>query len=527
MLLPLDLVVAILYWSVAGHAESQIKASPWIVAGGTLLIGLLALALTEVATRLTVHFARRHHVAGARLRELNSHVNIGARLLLLLCYLFQVQGLGWPGPLAAGAGEFLRGILGLAPFLVMLALSWICFYKLDALQTPGRWSWGAYISFRLRYTFFVFIPWLLIWAFFDLLRWLGDSGSLPAALDSAVLEHASLLAAMGLTVLLFPLILVHLWVCKPLPPGPLLTRLRDLETQAGVRFSQVFVWHLGGNSMLNGAVLGFVHPFRYLLLSRGLLDHLTPEEVAGVVAHELGHVRYRHLLWYLFFTATFVMGSYQVFASWLTDLHLLALALGLAIAFYFRFIFGGLSRHFERQADAYAVDLLGTARPLISSLEKIGLLSGNIRDARCWHHSSIAQRVRYLEYVAEHPERRAAHHALCARLRRGLGLIGACIIATVVYAHISRPVRPTPPAARAEPFALHGHWQRVTDLIPTDAEAWLHLAELGLTQQAPPADCTPEAIQTFLDEAVARSQDAALKERAAELRQLLAARRAR
>jgi tetratricopeptide (TPR) repeat protein len=54
-------------------------------------------------------------------------------------------------------------------------------------------------------------------------------------------------------------------------------------------------------------------------------------------------------------------------------------------------------RNFERQADAQVFKALGDSTPLISSLEKIGWLSGNIRNKPSWHHFSIAQRVEFLE----------------------------------------------------------------------------------------------------------------------------------
>jgi len=63
---------------------------------------------------------------------------------------------------------------------------------------------------------------------------------------------------------------------------------------------------------------------------------------------------------------------------------------------YFRYVMGFFMRHFERQADLYSALTMGGPRETISSLEKIAIMSGKIRDLPSWHHFSIGQRVDYL-----------------------------------------------------------------------------------------------------------------------------------
>jgi tetratricopeptide (TPR) repeat protein len=76
---------------------------------------------------------------------------------------------------------------------------------------------------------------------------------------------------------------------------------------------------------------------------------------------------------------------------------------------YFRYVFGFFMRNFERQADAQVFKLLGDSTPLISSLEKIGWLSGNIRDKPSWHHFGIGQRVDFLEKCSKDKSLIARH----------------------------------------------------------------------------------------------------------------------
>jgi Tfp pilus assembly protein PilF len=105
------------------------------------------------------------------------------------------------------------------------------------------------------------------------------------------------------------------------------------------------------------------------------------------------------------------------------------MALGLIL--YFRFLFGFFMRNFERQADLFALEVLGSPLPLIRSLEKIGLMSGQSRNLPSWHHFSIAQRVTFLEEVTRRPILARRHHkkvywsvGLFFFLVIGLGIFG-------------------------------------------------------------------------------------------------------
>ena len=63
---------------------------------------------------------------------------------------------------------------------------------------------------------------------------------------------------------------------------------------------------------------------------------------------------------------------------------------------YFRFIFGYFMRNFERQADTYVYALFHSAKPLISTFEKIAATSGEHPDRPNWHHFSITKRIEYV-----------------------------------------------------------------------------------------------------------------------------------
>ena len=97
------------------------------------------------------------------------------------------------------------------------------------------------------------------------------------------------------------------------------------------------------------------------------------------------------------------LSSWKTYSEDLISVLLIA-PMDMGLIVYFRFLFGFFMRNFERQADLFAMETIGSPRPLIRSLEKIGLASGQSRDLPSWHHFSIAQRVEFLEKAARHPE---------------------------------------------------------------------------------------------------------------------------
>jgi predicted Zn-dependent protease len=154
-------------------------------------------------------------------------------------------------------------------------------------------------------------------------------------------------------------------------------------------------------------------------VTESLLQVLNDDEIDAVMAHEIGHIKKRHLLFYLVFFLGFIVLSYAVF-----DLILYAIlysrltfpvmrdapleqvsvssltftaAMATILLIYFRYVFGYFMRNCERQADCYAFTLLGSSQFLISSLKKIGVYSGHSHDRPSWHHFSIRQRVDFLE----------------------------------------------------------------------------------------------------------------------------------
>ncbi|MFQ5483774.1 MAG: M48 family metalloprotease, partial [Desulfobacterales bacterium] len=216
-----------------------------------------------------------------------------------------------------------------------------------------------------------------------------------------------------------PMMIQKFWRCQPLEFGYHRTRIEKLCEKAGLQYANILYWPIFGGKMITAGVMGLVKKFRYILVTNALLKLLEPVEIDAVIAHEIGHVKKKHLLFYLFFLAGYLLLSYAIFdliiyfILYVEPIYrflsnagiqqtsvtsaLFSLIIILIFFIYFRYIFGYFMRNFERQADSYVYSVFDTAVPLITTLEKIAATSGLPDDKPNWHHFSIRDRIDYLK----------------------------------------------------------------------------------------------------------------------------------
>ncbi len=171
--------------------------------------------------------------------------------------------------------------------------------------------------------------------------------------------------------------------------------------------------------MITAGVMGLIYKFRYILVTGPLLRLLQPDEIDSVIAHEIGHIKRKHLIFYLVFFAGYMLLSYSTYdliiylilftepvLKFITGMGftrttvistLFSIAEICIFLIYFRYVFGYFMRNFERQADCYVYKLFDSAKPLISTFKKIITTSGRSPDRPNWHHFSITERISYLQ----------------------------------------------------------------------------------------------------------------------------------
>jgi STE24 endopeptidase len=204
----------------------------------------------------------------------------------------------------------------------------------------------------------------------------------------------------------------------PLPDGQLKQRLEALAQQAGFDNRGLYVMDASRRSgHSNAYFVGLVRP--RIVLFDTLVDKMSPDEAAAVLAHEIGHYKRRHihrrLLWAFIgmLVGLFVLSRliawpplFEAFGFAAPSFHV-ALALlslgGGAFTFFFEPVQAWLSRRHEFEADVFSVALTGNAEALKTALirlngENLSNLNPHPWYSR-WHysHPTLLERIAAIE----------------------------------------------------------------------------------------------------------------------------------
>jgi Zn-dependent protease with chaperone function len=312
----------------------------------------------------------------------------------------------------------LLALLFLAIFVCYLSIIWACAYEIYRHIYLSEVSRKSYIVSNILFAVPVLLPWLLLSGISDIIF------ALPFKLPKQFLsttegEITYFLFFLILVAVFGPVIIKKFWMCKPLETGYDRSRIESLCRRAGMEYADILYWPIFGGKMITAGVMGLIKKFRYILVTDGLLRFLSPEEIDAVMAHEIGHVKKNHILFYLIFFTGYMLISYAAFnfiiylilyaepvfrvisASGLNQASATSIFFSFSVILiflvYFRFVFGYFMRNFERQADCYVYNLFNSAYPLITTLEKIAATSGQAPDKPNWHHFSISERINYLK----------------------------------------------------------------------------------------------------------------------------------
>ncbi len=399
-----------------------------IAAAETFLIFCLLILLFGYFTRTQFRSIQRQITKNSFSRMDHRFNSLVARQSIMAIALFavDVHGLRMPSffikmPVFSTFPTLLA-VVFLALFIFYLTVIWGCAYDACKKLYPSDFSRGTYIWSQISFAIPVLLPWIIISGIYDLIHALPFAGpkQILSTLQGQIFSFAIFL---GVLLLVAPAMIQKIWGCKPLNDGDVRTRIEKLCRRAGIKYANILYWPIFGGRMITAAVLGLVKKFRYILVTDALIRVLEPEELDAVIAHEIGHVKKKHLLYYVFFfigfsvcmvlaepffavleififyskpVYRFITTTSPYWTYMITNLINLTLMI-LSFLIYFRFIFGYFMRNFERQADGYVYALFDTAQPLIRTLEKIAIYSGQPPDRPNWHHYSINERIAYLE----------------------------------------------------------------------------------------------------------------------------------
>jgi Zn-dependent protease with chaperone function len=370
------------------------------------------------------HYLVHHAHAGGRAANEKSYFAVEQKFSILAIFIFAIDvyvlDIKYYLSFLSLGGNFpaLLSLAGISLFFFYLSLLWLAARKNYQRIFGRRYSAREFVISNIKLNLPIILPWLIINFLADFLKILPVPLSRMLA-SSEWGETILFLLFFILLAAIFPVLIKNLWNCQSLPAGPARAHMEEFCRQQNFKYSDIMLWPLYEGKMLTAGVMGVLKKYRYVLITPALLKALSPYEVEAVLAHEIGHVKKYHLQLYLL-----LFLGFGLVASLITNpmLYLLlnsnifyqiinfagidpeaALAFwGTAPMFvimllYFRYVFGFFMRNFERQADLAVFKALGDSTPLITSLEKISWLSGDIRDKPSWHHFGIGQRVDFLE----------------------------------------------------------------------------------------------------------------------------------
>ena len=263
--------------------------------------------------------------------------------------------------------------------------------------------------------------------------------------------------AVAVVLIFSPLLLRHVLHTQQLPESQLRRSLSAICKQAKVSCRDILLWRTQ-NNMGNAAVMGLIPQVRYVMLSDLLLESMTDQQIQAVFAHELGHVKHRHLAWFVAFFLT--VSSCLFSLAGMLEEHLpLGENAREAYDIYSSLIcgallilgYGFLSRWFERQADVYAARSLTLADAesgnapafeefgssiFASALERVAVVNNIPVAARNWTHGSIRSRMLYIRSLGRDPEVAAQFDRTGRRVLVGLILLIAVCGAIGIYGEL-------------------------------------------------------------------------------------------
>jgi STE24 endopeptidase len=171
---------------------------------------------------------------------------------------------------------------------------------------------------------------------------------------------------------------------KRLPPGELRSDVLDLARRAGVDVGEVYEMDASRRTTAANAYVAGIGSTKRVVLYDTLVNDFEPAETRLVVAHELGHVRYRDVRNGLVWLA--IVAPVGLWAAALLARRLAprggelgpravpAVALSLAlVAPALTFVSNQLSRDVERRADAYSLELTGDPDTFIAFHERLAI----------------------------------------------------------------------------------------------------------------------------------------------------------
>ncbi len=383
-------------------------------------------------------------------KAINSNMIYGLLVFSFTVFFFDLKFLLVQIPLIGGIDSLIDVFL-LTFFLLFLSIVWYWSYKyFGDIYSLGN-SAKAHISSNLKFNLAILIPWFIA-TVFENISSLIDIANYNEIKSSGWGYFLTMFAYLIIFLVFTPYLITKLWESEPLEEGELNSLIGEYCSKQKVKFKGILAWNALNKGLITAAVMGIIYPFRYLLLTPKLMDLLNKDEVLAVVSHEVGHVKKKHMFFYLgfFFSAMPVLtsvSSYIVQLFQITEpgrtlyiffyepnnvfLNILMILLTLFFfVLFFRYFFGYLMRNFERQADLYCFESGIEPEHLISSFEKLNLMINESKEKKNWHHFNIPERISFLKQCSADSKEIIKHNR---KVKKSILLMGGTALLALFF----------------------------------------------------------------------------------------------
>ncbi len=306
-------------------------------------------------------------------------------------------------------------IIGIASSIIFFPVNFYSGYVLEhkyelSNQTFGKWIWenfkGSLVAGAIG------IPLLL--AFYFFLNLFGNVWWLPFAI---VMFIVSVVLAQIVPIVILPIF----YKVSPIDNEELKESIVRLAKEVGLKVENVFSFDMSKNTKKANAAFTGLGKTKRIILGDTLLENYTKEEIETVIAHELGHYKYKHIIkniiigTVLSFVTLFAIAKlYELSLSWF-DFNSITQIAALPILSLWGMLIGLiqtplsniLSRKYEYEADEYAVKSTNNPEAFKNTLTKLNEQNLGDEDPHpfvewfFYSHPSIKNRIKAIDQLAQ------------------------------------------------------------------------------------------------------------------------------
>jgi STE24 endopeptidase len=250
-------------------------------------------------------------------------------------------------------------------------------------HTIKSWLWEQSKSFFVGLVILIIVLGLLLWIMVQTPKLWWLVAALAMALVSVIFAA------------LFPVIIAPIFnKYKPIKDEELTEALSAILSRGGLKSSGFFKEDMSRQTKKENAFLAGLGKTRRVVLGDNLMENMTSSEIVSIIAHEVGHYRYKHMWKNILIGVAqqmalfFILNVFikEIFPQFLTSTQwnlslfpVFVIFLGLLSGLLLGPLNNALSRRFERQADRYALENIEDKKSFMTALS--GLADRNLSNA--------------------------------------------------------------------------------------------------------------------------------------------------